>query len=132
MAANIDPIFPLTPKTAAATIVYADSTNKKTLLTAGANGARLDQIRICSDDTAAVIVQVFSSINGGTTWHILGEVVVPIGAGTNGTEQWVDVLETLNSEDALALQAVELIGVAAKAAVTSGKTVTVTARYGDF
>ena len=41
MAANTNPIFVLAPKTAAVQIVNADGTTKKTLLTAGANGARV-------------------------------------------------------------------------------------------
>ena len=132
MAANTDPVFPLTPRTSPVTILTADGTTKKTLVTAGANGSRLDQIRVCSDDTAQVILQFFTSIDGGTTWAILGEVIVPAGSGTNGSALWVEALDALNAENAMALQAAEVLGVAAKSAVTAAKTVTITARRGDF
>lgn len=129
---NTKPIFPGTPKTSTVAIANADGTTKKTLVTAGVAGARLDQIRVCSDDTAAVTLQFFSSIDGGATWVIQGEVIVPAGSGTNDTALWVEALDSLNSENAMAMQAAEVLGVAAKTAVTSGKTVTITARWGDF
>lgn len=130
--ANQKPIFPLTPKTSIATIVNADGTTKKTLVTAGADGTRLDQLRVCSDDTANCTLQFFTSLDGGTTWAIQGEVIVAAGSGTNGTLGWTEGLSSLNSDNALAMQAGEVLGVAAKAAVTAGKTVTITARCGDF
>lgn len=129
---NTKPIFPGTPKTSTVIIANADGTTKKTLVTAGVAGARLDQIRVCSDNTVPVTLQFFSSIDGGSTWAIQGEVIVPAGSGTNGTSPWVEALDSLNAENAMALQAAEVLGVSAKSAVTSGETVTVTARRGDF
>lgn len=136
MAVNQKPIFqdgPLNglPKT----FVNADGTTKKTVYTAGADGALVDTVAVVSDDTAAVILEIH--INDGTTSFQVGELSIPAGSGTDGTSAAVNLLSTtalpwLQTSGGLPLQATYSLEVNAKAAVTATKTVTVTPFGGDF
>lgn len=69
MAANINPIFPLTPKISWGTLTTANTAKDGTgtivsVFTAGANGARLDRIKVRSTGTAvATVLRIF--INNG-------------------------------------------------------------------
>ncbi len=123
MAANAKPIFVLTPSSAVVTVVNADSTDKKTIATAGAAGARYDSIAVSSNDTAAVNLAFYVTV-GGTDYHI-GNVAVPIGAGYT-TVARVDAISTLAPVTGyLALAASAVLKCNAVAAVTADKTVTV-------
>lgn len=69
MAANTQPIFPLTPKVAWATITAAniakDGTgNVATVFTAGADGSRIDQIKVRPLGTNVATVMRFFVNNG--------------------------------------------------------------------
>lgn len=127
MAQNTSPIFGLTPISTPVTIVNADSTNKKTVYTAGSNGGRLLSIAAATDDTTAVRCNIYLTVSG--TDYNLGQVTVPIGAGTGTTDTAsVNLLDAtklpfLASDGSLVLPASAIIKVAANAAVTSGKTV---------
>lgn len=74
MAANTSPIFPLNPKTSPVTIVNADSTTKKTLFTSGANGSKLDAVKVLSDDSATVTLSFYANKSG--TDYLIGTVAV--------------------------------------------------------
>ncbi len=128
--ANTSPIFPLTPKTSPATIVNADSTTKKTLFTAGANGSKLDAVKVLSDDTATVTLSFYATKSG--TDYLIGTVAISPGTGVTAGTSPADALEYINDGYALAIEAGVIIKVTASAAVTSGKTVTVIAHSGDF
>jgi hypothetical protein len=135
MPANTTPIFPLTVQTSAATIVNADGTGEKTLVTAGANGTRIDAVSITSTDTAAVTLTVL--VHDGTTSYAVGEIAVPAGSGTNGSAPAIkglsaDGLPWLDASGSLFLKTGWSLRVAAKAAVTSAKTVTLVAFSGDY
>jgi hypothetical protein len=84
MTANTSPIFGLTPISTPVTIVPGDTTTAKTLYTAGANGGRLLSCSVASDDTSAVRVNV--SVTVSATSYVVGQVTVPIGAGTGTTD----------------------------------------------
>ena len=135
MPANTTPIFPLTVQTSAATIVNADGTGEKALVTAGANGTRVDTVSITSTDSAAVTLAV--RVNDGTTSYAVGEIAVPAGAGTNGSALAVKGLSLaflpwLDASGSLFLRTGWSLRVAAKAAITSTKTVTLVAFSGDY
>lgn len=130
MAANTSPIFPSTPKTSPVTIVNADGTTKKTLLTAGANASKLDAIKVLSDDTATVTLNFYATKSG--TDYLIGTVAVTPGTGVTAGTSPAEALEYLNDGYSMALEAGIIIKVAAASAVTSGKTVTVIAHAGDY
>ena len=131
MAANVNPIFELTPQAGAQTFVNADATNKKTLITAGAAGFRLDAISICSNDISAVNLAFYIDI-GGTDYYI-GNVLVAIGSGYT-TVLKVDGLIQLKPAflNCIVLPAGALLECNSVAAVAAAKTVTVVALGGDF
>ena len=131
MTANTSPIFELTPINAGVTIVNADSTNLKTIYTAGANGGRIDGILVCSNDTAAVNLAFY--INDGAADLYIGNVNIPIGSGYT-TVVKVDALATLKPayQSFVQLHAAYILKCNAVAAVTAAKTVTVVAIGGDF
>jgi hypothetical protein len=129
MSANTNPIHPLVPQNPATTVANADGTTKKTVLTAGTNGTRLDSLHICSDDTAQTLLNFY--LNAGSSDSFIGQVAIPAGAGS-GSTSWQEGLATLNSNLAMALAAGAILKVAANAAVTSGKTVTIVAFAGDY
>lgn len=129
MAANTNPIHPGVPVNPPVTIANSDSTNKKTVLTAGANGTRLDSLHICSDDTSATTLNFYLTVGG--TDYFIGQVSVPAGAGA-GSTVWQEGLATLNNGSAIALAAGTILKVSAAVAVTAAKTVTAIAFGGDF
>jgi acyl-CoA reductase-like NAD-dependent aldehyde dehydrogenase len=129
MAANTNPIHPGVPVNPPATIVNADSTNKKTIMTAGENGTRLDSLHICSDDTSSANLNFYLTVGGMD--HFIGQVAVPAGSGA-GSTPWQEGLATLNGNAAMVLAAGTTLKVSAAVAVTAAKTVTVIAFGGDF
>ena len=135
MAANQVPIFQKAPKVSGITIVDTDTTTLKTSFTAGTEGALVDNVSVTSDDTSAVTLVI--SINDGTTDFLIGEVVVPIGAGTDGTTPAVNLFDAnalpfLQEGGGIPLNANFLLKVNAKATVTAAKTVTLVAFGGDY
>lgn len=86
------PIWELVPKNEAVSFASGDTTTKKTLVTAGTNGTRLDSIMCSTDDTTTVNL-AFHLGDGTTDWYI-GNVNLPIGAGYT-TVARVEALATL-------------------------------------
>lgn len=129
------PIFPGTIKTQAVTILPADTTTPKDLITAGANGSKITGINITSDDTAIMVVQLW--YHNLTTAYLIGSVSVPTLAGTDGTVPSVSLLNStaipsLGEDLSLMLEGLDKIQVSVVATVTTAKTVTVVASYGDY
>ena len=110
------------------TITNADGTTKKQAVQAGAAGARLDSLHICSDDTAAVNLDFYATVSGVD--YFIGRVQIPAGAGYG--LPWQEGLATLNNNLSMSLAAGTLIKAAATAAVTAGKTVTIFPMSGDY
>ena len=126
-------------KLTATTIVNSDSTNKKTLFTAGANDSIVKSLHAVSDDSAAKVVQIY--VNDGTNDNYIGAVNVPITSGTTGAIAAVDLLNgTLfpnlpydaNGKRVLPLPAGYIVKVSVQAAMTSGKTMYVTCMAEDY
>ena len=95
MAAN--PNFAGTLQTPAVSFANADGTTIKTILTAGAtagaSGSRIDTLFATNTDTGNAYVLQLSIQKSGVD-YIIGEVNVPLGAGTNGSAKSVAVLNS--------------------------------------
>lgn len=137
MSAN--PKLISTVRNSAIRLQNADGTAFKSLGVAPvADGSRVKAIHITSDDTSIVVLQFCVTI--AAVDYILGEISVPIGAGTNGT---VVAVNGLNPTQMPALQTDGIthwldlatgsdLKVKAKTAVTAAKTINVFAEIGDF
>jgi len=129
------PIYPDTIKSAGLDIVNADGTSLQTLLTAGSGGARVNYIGAVSDDTAAMVVELY--VNDGTTDFLIGAASIPTLSGTDGSAPAVSIL---NSDDmpfigedlSIYLEGGHILKAAVAAAVTTAKKVTLLASYGDY
>lgn len=125
------PIFELEPKVWSITLTNADTTVQKTMGAVGANGARIDSIRCCTDDTSAVNLKFFLS-NGETDFY-LGVVSVPSNSGYT-TIPIVEAVNTLSYSNLLYLivPAGWTLKVGCVATMTAAKTTTVTAIGGNY
>lgn len=135
MAANISPIFPVTPAGSTQTFVNADGTTKKVIFTGGTNGSRLDNVAITSTDTSAVTFNVY--INDGTTDLLVGTVSIAIGAGNSSSVAPVSLFTATNfpwisSSLSVFLKPGWTVKLAATVAVTSTKQVSVVSFGGDY
>jgi hypothetical protein len=139
MAVSNQPIFPVVIQTSAQTWVAADTTTLKTLVTAGANGTKIESLIITSTDTASRDLQFW--LNDGTNSYLLGTVNAPISAGnTNAIPSVAAFLTTQlpvlpydsNSNRYLYLKAGWTLKAGALVAVTAAKTVYAIAQFTDF
>jgi hypothetical protein len=119
------------PVTQQTTFTSADTTVAKAILTAPGGPFHLFEIMFSSDDTAAIVVDVFSRT--GATNFLLGSVTVPAGSGKNGVLPVAflktilpDTLIGMDFPGALSLQA------SCEATMTAAKTLTVTTFSGVF
>ena len=129
------PIYPDTIKNVGLIVENADGTTAQDLITAGANGSRIDSIAVTSDDTSAVILVV--NYNDGTTDHVIAQITIPPASGTDGATPPVSLLNAVDmpflGEDlSFYLEATDKITIAAKVAVTAAKKVTLVATYGNY
>lgn len=139
MAGNTTPIFPGTVQNYRARIQNSDGTTPVTLVTGPTNGCKVESIAVTSDDTSAVVLQLIATISAVD--HILGEVNIPIGSGTNGTAKAINMLNTtdlpwLRSDEAgrpyLYVASGTTLKVKAKTTVTAAKFIHLFAQAGDF
>jgi len=136
MAANKEVSFQDLPSNGTpVTFVNADGTAEKTIFTAGADGALVDSVFVTSDDTSAVVLNVF--VNDGSTSFRIGTINVPTLSGTDGVVVGVNLLDTtqmpaLQTSGGILLAPTNLLKVAPQSAVTAAKTVTLTPLGGDF
>ena len=129
------PIYPDTIKNVGLIVENADGTTAQDLITAGANGSRIDSIAVTSDDTSAVILVV--NYNDGSTDHVIAQITIPAASGTDGATPPVSLLNAVDmpflGEDlSFYLEATDKITIAAKVAVTAAKKVTLVATYGNY
>lgn len=135
MAANTSPIFVLTANLAEVTFVNADGTTAKDLISGGTDGTKVLGIACTSDDTSAVVMQLY--VHDGTTAYLVGSINIPTLAGTDGTEPAVDLLDAaalpwLDADGEFFIPTGYKLQVAPQAAVTSAKTVTVVCFGGNY
>lgn len=82
-------------KTPVLSIVNADSTAFKTLISGAALGTRIDSIVATNGDAGnANVLQIAVQVSGVD--YVIGEVPLPAGAGTNGTVKSVAVLNPVD------------------------------------
>lgn len=136
---SAQPTLISTVRDVAIKIQNADGTANKSLGVAPvAAGTRIKTLHITSDDTAAQTLQLIKTIGGVD--YILGEIAVPIGAGTNGATSAVNglagtlmpALQTDGLSKWLDAATGTTINLKSKTAVTAGKTIYVSAELGDF
>lgn len=143
MAAGTKPIFYATPKTAAVQLTNATGAgvaNAVQLLAAGANGALVLGIEAVTEDTAANDVGLFVQLAGSGTKYPIGGKTVPlrsgdvIGQAPIAACQLLDMgqMPFLLPDGSLQLGASDALWACVRAAVTSGKTLTLLAQYGDY
>lgn len=141
MTANFNPIFVLAYKTAMVQILPADTTTKKTVLTAGANGCRVTAINVSTDDTVVEDVGLFIQIGGSGSVVPIGTKRVALRSGdptlANNTTPSVNLLDaayiaSLDLDGTLALGPGDVLQVAVLATITAAKTTTFVGLYGDY
>lgn len=129
-------VTPQTPKRGLAQILPADTTTLKTVITPGADGAKVTSLNACSDDTSNRIVQVV--VTRSAVDYLLGSAVVPTLAGTDGVVPTVDLLTLLplprdnDGQKYLLLENGDVLKVKSTTTVTAAKTINVAANYASF
>lgn len=121
-----------------AKLVNADGTAKKTVVTPVGAGTRLKSLIVTSDDTAARVLQLVKTV--AAVDYILGEIDIPIGAGTDGATNAVDVfagtrikgLQTDGISKWIDVASGTTLSLQAKVAVTAAKTIYIVGEGGDF
>lgn len=146
MTVKATPIFPQTIKNYVAQILPADTTTKKTLVTGGVDGTKVEMINIASTDTAARDVQFF--LNDGTTDYLMLTLAIPANSGnTNALVAQGFLSSSLTAAPYLPWFSFPLdnngnryiyiangfsLKVAALTAVTAAKAIHFVAQAGDF
>ena len=131
--------FPAQPLFGLAQILNADASGQKTLLTAGAAGAKVTSIAAMSDDSSARLITL--SVLRSAVNYPIAVVSVPANAGTNGTAAAANLLdESLSSwvpvdndgQRYVLLEAGDVLQVKSGSTVTSAKAVTICAVGANF
>lgn len=126
-----------------ARVLNADATNLVTVLTPGTSGSRLKSLNCSSDDTVIRVLQLW--ITAASVDYLLGEVTIPVGAGSDGTSTGAVTkpVRLLNPADFpflqsngvnffLDLAAGSVLKAKVKTTVTSGKALHLVGEYGDI
>lgn len=130
MASNlVGPMWEKIPVVNGVIILPADTTAKKNIATGGADGTRIDQISISSNDTAAVNL-AFYIADGGTDYYI-GNVPVAISAGYLAVDR-VEGIAKLSRLGYLFLESGQILKVNAVVTITAAKQVDIVTTGGDF
>lgn len=128
------PVLPQSVRTLPVTLVNGDGTTAKTLFTADGTLNRIEALNVTSDDTSNRVLQVLLTV--GATDYLLGSVTIPTLAGTDGVVAAVNVLASSLFQGAitdaygnrvLPLDTGVVVKVKAPVAITSAKTMTITA-----
>lgn len=133
MAANTDPIFALTPKTGLVQISTANTARDGTgtmgtVVTAGANGSRVDCITIvATGTTTAGVVRLF--IYDGSNVRLWKEILVSAITPSTTVKVFSSILNSDSDGDLpLVLQAAYQV----RASTHNAETFNVAAQYGNF
>ena len=120
-------------------IANGDASSQKTLMTAGANGSKVTGIIFSSTDSTARNIQV--SVSNGSTNFILGTVVVPITAGTDGVTPAVSFFNSAlvpgypvdnDGQSYFFVPGANTVQISSTTTVTTAKFITASCIYGDF
>lgn len=132
------PQFIATLKTPSVAFVNGDGTSFKTVLAAGASGTRIDTLIAANSDAAnAYVLQLAVQVSGVD--NVIGEVSVPLGAGTNGSAKSVAVLNPTDipglvytEGGALFLANGATLRARVKSAVAGANSVSISGVAGDY
>lgn len=132
------PQFIATPKTPAVAVANADATAFKDFYIAGVGGGRLDSAFATNSDAAnAYVVQL--AVQKSAVNYVIGEVAIPIGAGTNGTAKSVALLNPVDipglgytESGALYLEPGAKLVIRSKTTVAGSNTLQFTGVGGDY
>ena len=140
MALSNVPVLVQTPKIGLVQCVNADGTNPKTVVTPGTNGSKVTSLTVASNDTASRTFNIF--ITRSAANYLIGSVTVPAGSGNDGSTPSVNALTSAlipglpvdnDGQPYLFLQQNDALVVAlTTSSVTTAKTVSFAAVYGDF
>lgn len=120
------------------TFVNGDGTGLKAVVTPVSAGTRVKSLMAASDDTTARVLQLWLTISAVD--YLLGEVTVPIGAGSDGSTPAVNLLNATNMPGLqydgvnrfLDVANGSVLKIKTKVAVTAAKTVYILGEGGDF
>ena len=141
MTANTSPIFIGTVKTAAVQFANADGTTLKTLLTVDAtNGGLVLGVEASTDDTTANDVGLYLQIGGSGTNYPLGAKRVAARSGDPTQASPTPAVAVLDAgqfpfvlpDGTLPLGPGDVLKAGVQATVTSGKTLSLVAIYGNY
>lgn len=133
------PIFPQTIKTGVAQIAPADTTTLKTLVTAAANGTRVDNIFVTSTDTSAKDLQFVVTIS--SVDYVVGTLSIPANSGFTNSVPAVSVLShsqfaTMNTDQNgnknLYLASGAVLKVKSLTNVSTSKVISIIAQCGEY
>lgn len=134
---NVFPTMLNQPLKGLGQILNSTGTAQVTIVTAGNNGSKVLNLVATTTDTSADILQV-QIVRSGTT-YILATTSVPASSGNTSGTAPVDLLAIIpnlphdqDGQPYLFLNSGDTLVVAAQAAITSGKTVSVHSDYANF
>lgn len=139
MAGTSTAIFPQTVKTFVAQILPADTTTKKTLVTGGTNGTKIEALMLTSTDTTSRDVQ-FWMTSGGTD-YLLCTISAILSSGNTNSAATIDVLRHAmfqglsydsNGNKILYVASGCVLKVACLTTVTAAKEIDIVGCGGDF
>jgi hypothetical protein len=131
--------FPSAPLLGLAQILTEDASDQKTVLTAGAAGAKVTSVFALSDDSSPRVITL-SVLRSGVNYPI-AVVSVPGPSGTNGTAPAVDILDATllpvlpvdnDGQRYILLEPGDELQVNSGSTVTTSKFVSVVAIGADF
>lgn len=85
-------MLPQNVNNSAASFASGDTTTLKTVFTAGSNDSDLLGLLATSNDTSAINLQIW--LRTTATDYLIGTVNIPVAAGSNGTANAIDLLNT--------------------------------------
>jgi len=140
MAGTATPIFPQSIKNGAVQIANADASNLKTIITPGANGARVDSLLVSSTDTSARDLQLV--VTKGGVDYIVGTLSVPANTGNTNALAMLNALahanigpflsNDLNGNKVLLLESGSVLKAKTLTTVTSARFINLFASYGEY
>ena len=139
MTVTASPIYPQTFTTGVVTILPADTSNKKTVYTAGASGSKIDNLMVTNTDTGAYTVNIWITISA--TAYLIGTVSIPLSSGNTTAAPTVNLLNAANftilNTDAMGnhylyLASGATLQVSSTTTVAAAKALTFVAQGGDY
>lgn len=140
MAVSHQPVFIQTPKITPAAFTNADAANtKKTIATAGVNGAKVTTVTIASTDTAPRIAQLW--LTRAAVSYLLTSLTVPLASGSDGSAPSVDLINATIwpglavdnvTQRFFYLESGDTLQVSFTTQVTAAKEIDVTAVFANF